>query len=264
MIPTGSVARAIRFLAGIVLSPSKTIEKFEQRRLIKRGKRTFAASGLDRRLQGLMSEAFSPRYEDLIRLWDLVRENHPSLVLEYGSGCSTIVIAAALRQNQEEGKGAGKLLSVEGYDKWLSHTHSHLTEEEKRLVELREMHPDVVTRCLKVNRNGALVWYSIQEGSDVEQGIVGLVYPELHGLSPDIMYLDGPDPNSVPGFADAKGAVFAPIVFDPLEMEEHLPSNATIVIDGRPQNSMVLHNNFRTSWETEILGRQKCTILRRK
>lgn len=256
--------RAIRFSVGMVVAPKQTLDKLEQYRMVARGKRTFAANGLEQRFHGLMSDAFRPKYDDLIRLWDLVRTNRPSLILEYGSGCSTLVMAAALLENRKEGRGEGEMLSIEGYDKWRAHTESHLTEAEREFVELREMHPEVVTRCLKINKDGADIWYSIQEGNDVEQGIVGLVYPELQQLSPDLIYLDGPDPNSVTGYADPKGAVYPAIVFDPLEMEDHLPAQTTIVVDGRPSNTMVLHNNFRTKWQAEILGRQKCTVLRRQ
>ena len=173
------------------------------------------------------------------------------------------MIAAALKLNKDEGKGEGKLFSIEGYKEWMDHTRQHLTEEERSLVDLQEMHPEVVTRRVKINKNGARVWYSIHEGIDVEQGIVGLIYPEVHTLKPDIIYLDGPDPKSVPGYTDSRGTVFPPIVFDPLDMEDDLPAGAVIVVDGRPSNSMVLHNNFRTSWDTQILGQQKCTVFRR-
>ena len=257
------LARAARFALGCVFSPRRMYARLVQFRMVARGRRIFAANGLDERFRGLMSEAFRPKYDDLVRLWDLVREKRPSLILEYGSGCSTLVMAAALLKNRQEGRGDGRLLSIEGYEKWRAHTESQLTEAEKTLVELREVQPQVATRALKINKDGTVVWYTIKEGFAVEQGIVGLVYPELHQLAPDMIYLDGPDPKSVPGYVDSKGVVFPAIVFDPLEMEEHLPPDATIVVDGRDSNTMVLYNNFRTPWTVKILGQQKCTVLRR-
>ena len=258
------MTRAARLLVGMIVAPRQTQDRLAQYRMVARGRRTFAANGLEARLRGLMAEAFKPKYDDLIRLWDLVCEKRPAFILEYGSGCSTLVMAAALEQNRREGKGTGRLLAIEGYGKWWDHTYSHLTESERIFVEVRVLQPQIVKRSLKLNKDGEVAWYSIKKGDDVMQGVVGLIYPELHDLAPDMIYLDGPDPESVPGYVDSKGVVLPAIVFDFLDMEDRLPQNTTLVIDGRDSNAMVLRNNLNGNWSVEVLGWQKCTVLRRR
>ena len=48
------------------------------------------------------AEELPPKWDDLARLYKLVRERKPFQILEFGSGFSTIVMAFALKQNWEE------------------------------------------------------------------------------------------------------------------------------------------------------------------
>ena len=72
---------------------------------------------------------------DLLRhLYDTVREQRPQLVVELGSGASTVVIAAALR----DAGSSGRLVSLDHDPVWADRTRSFLTENDLgSVVDLR-------------------------------------------------------------------------------------------------------------------------------
>lgn len=47
-------------------------------------------------------EEMPPKWDDLARLYSLVRERKPFTILEFGSGFSTVVMAYALKKNWKE------------------------------------------------------------------------------------------------------------------------------------------------------------------
>lgn len=84
-------------------------------------------AGLDRIIQYFFAqrrESFPPDYVDLFYLYCHVRRHRPRQVLEFGSGLSTAVIAAALALN-----GEGRLISVEHSKKWADSTTKCLPPE---------------------------------------------------------------------------------------------------------------------------------------
>jgi hypothetical protein len=58
-----------------------------------------------------------PQAIDLANLHQTVRRHKPSIILEFGSGFSTVVMAHALRMN-----GSGKIFSLEASEKWRDNT----------------------------------------------------------------------------------------------------------------------------------------------
>lgn len=58
-------------------------------------------------------DAFKPDWFDLSLLYNDVRRLKPQLVLEYGSGVSTVVLAQAVRDN-----GSGRVVSLESDKEW--------------------------------------------------------------------------------------------------------------------------------------------------
>ena len=65
-----------------------------------------------RRFESLLnlrpSHAIDPNYAVLYLLYRMVRKKKPRIVLEFGSGCSTVILAEALKDN-----GEGFLFSLE-------------------------------------------------------------------------------------------------------------------------------------------------------
>lgn len=82
-------------------------------------------------LPPLRGWAASPDF--LLMLHTHILKNHPSVVVEFGSGATTVIIADALRQN-----GHGYLISVENSRQYADKTKSHLRNENlESWVDLR-------------------------------------------------------------------------------------------------------------------------------
>ena len=143
--------------------------------------RAGANAALEQFLARRADTAFPPDYIDLWFLYAQVRKLQPEVVLEFGSGCSTVVLAAALERN-----GHGHLWTVETEEMWAHETERGLPDQ---------LHPLVT------------VVHSAGEEGGVARGSSHLVLPNLE---PDFLYLDGPtlgslnpvelEPRFKPGF----------------------------------------------------------------
>ncbi|WP_226645169.1 O-methyltransferase [Microbulbifer variabilis] len=128
--------------------------------------------GTKRRLPPLRGWAASP--DVLLELHDYITLNRPKIVVEFGSGASTLVIADALRQN-----GFGKLVSFD---------HStYYGENTRRTLERENLDYWVDLRI------GALESWSAGHLASDEDSVSW--YPEqlLEGLEAiDLVFIDGP------------------------------------------------------------------------
>ena len=136
-----------------------------------------------------------PEWCDLLFLYDLVRERQPGLFLELGSGCSTAVIAHALRAN-----GQGRLLSIDAEERWADSTRAALEPRLAAVTDVEYVPAEAVER----------------------DGVGGWVHERLPDLRPDILYVDGP------ALTEERN-----VGFDALDLEERLAPGACIVVDGR-------------------------------
>jgi hypothetical protein len=75
------------------------------------------AAGLPALLSVRRADAIRPVWADLWHLYRVVRRERPRIVLELGSGCSTVIVGEALRRN-----GAGRLYSLETDVQWFAAT----------------------------------------------------------------------------------------------------------------------------------------------
>ena len=172
-----------------------------------------------------------PKWDDLARLYMLVRKRKPFQILEFGSGFSTIVMAYALKQNWEEYLESCKtsqkwsrprMVSIESSKKWMQNT---ITKIEKS--KLSEFAKNIFSTV------------SIAE----YQGQVCHFYNELPDIVPDFVYLDGPDPSTVKGsinglsFKNPKRTVMSG---DMLKYESTLLPGFFMIIDGRTNNARFL------------------------
>ncbi|WP_417686033.1 hypothetical protein [Roseibium sp.] len=64
------------------------------------------------------SEVTGASWSDYWQLYSAVRKYHPREVLEFGPGISTLVLAYALKENERDGHGAGRLTSMEDVPEW--------------------------------------------------------------------------------------------------------------------------------------------------
>jgi hypothetical protein len=167
--------------------------------------RSSAAAPLREFTRAQPPEALHPDYEDLWFLYRAVRERRPENVLEFGSGCSTAVIAAALAEN-----GKGHLWSVEGDEMWADATRRALPRSLEPVVSL--LHSPV---------------------REDDRDVAGWSYATLPDVDPDFVYLDGPVLTNE-----------RPIAFDPLDLEHRFRPGFVMVVDGRRINSRYLRDRF--------------------
>jgi hypothetical protein len=209
------------------------------RRLVRPGYTRWCRSQLQRRrllalLANRPATAYAPYYEDLWLLYRLVRKLKPQCVLEFGSGCSTVVMAQAIHEN-----GSGHLYSVDAVEYWARVT-SELMPKDLRNV----------TTCSATEMVAAEVG-----------GTRTLRHVVVPDVVPDLIFLDGPDFQDFHlGTTDA--------VCDPVDMERHFKHRFCMVVDGRVENTNFLRSHLKRrysithhwpqeSWETTIFRLQE-------
>lgn len=214
------------------------------------GRQFLQQNGLDQFIALGDKEELPPKWDDLARLYKLVRTRKPFQVLEFGSGFSTIVMAYALKQNWEQylkivaSKQASNairkcqhekpgIVSIETSEKWSQNT--------RRKVESSDLSDFVEIAFSTV---------SIAEYS----GQICHFYDALPDVVPDFVYLDGPDPSAVQGslnglsFQNPKRTVMSG---DILKYESTLLPGFFMIVDGRTNNSRFLQRMLRRPYQVQ-------------
>ncbi len=182
-----------------------------------------------------------PDWRDLARLHYLAKERKSFIILEFGVGRSTIVLADALRQNKLAWEGAKdkpdaptgkpfKMFSVDASQKWIDEAKNRLPEELRAYVEFS--HSKVRTGEF----NGRMCHF----------------FDSVPDVVPDFIYLDGPDPLDVEGTGRGlswKNPDRTVLAADILLMEPTLLPGTFVLIDGRTNNARFLANNLQRKWE---------------
>lgn len=181
-----------------------------------------------------------PKWDDLARLYILVRKRKPFQILEFGSGFSTIVMAYALKQNWEEylesRKNSQKLaqpriVSIESSKEWMQNTIKKIKK-----AKLTEFAKNVFSTV------------SIAE----YQGQICHFYDELPDIVPDFVYLDGPDPSTVKGSINGlsfKNPNRTVMSGDILKYESTLLPGFFMIIDGRTNNARFLQRMLARKYD---------------
>ena len=173
---------------------------------------------------------------DLVRLHRLVRQHRRMVVLEFGVGYSTVVLAHALAANEAEferlqpagvvvGAHDFQVFSVDACAAWLNSVKRGLPDE-------------IVDRT-------KLVHSTVRTGTFRDR--LCHYYDALPDAVPDFIYLDGPDPRDVAGSINGLGFAGGrrvPMAADVLLMEPSLLPGAMILADGRTANARFLERHF--------------------
>ncbi|MBT4487240.1 MAG: hypothetical protein HOK30_02760 [Rhodospirillaceae bacterium] len=145
--------------------------------------------------------ALAPQGGDLWFLYSLVRARKPRLIIELGSGCSTVIFAQALYDNaREDPAHAGRIISLDGMAQWAEVTQASIPGHLAPFCDIR--HVEAVAE---------------DQGNDL-----GFRYEALPDGEPDFLYVDGPALQ--PG---------RKICFDALHLQDRFPPGFTMVVDGR-------------------------------
>ena len=162
----------------------------------------------------------------MLALLHLVRKTRPRLIIECGSGSSTIWMAYLLEE-----LGRGRIVSLEHDAQYAEHTRAQLSLHE---LERRGSIVDAPLIPLD-NLPGAPVWYDL---SNIPAGL-----PEI-----DLLLVDGP-----PAYVGKQARYPAVPV-----MESRLANSAAIVLDdtGRPDEQAVLERWIHEFSELTLAGVQ--------
>lgn len=195
----------------------------------------FVKHGIDQEL--------SPEWDDLARLYLLVRRRKPFKVLEFGSGFSTLVIACALEKNWndylkglsnvEESKRKCEqphLVALESSEKWKENTLKKLDS-----VNLRDYVSIEISEVEIAEYNGQICHY----------------YNKLPDIVPDFVYLDGPDSATVKGTINGlsfKNPCRTVMSADILKYESSLLPGFFMIVDGRTNNCRFLERNLQRKY----------------
>ena len=108
---------------------------------------------ITKRLPNTRGYAASPDY--IYKIKETIEKNNPSLILEAGSGVSTIIAAYCIKKT-----GKGKIISLDNSEKYAKQTRDELKKH--NLTK----YADVIYAPLKkqkINKNLSLTWYDLSE-----------------------------------------------------------------------------------------------------
>ena len=199
--------------------------------LNRQARRAFAQKGILGLSAGRRAGAKPPVWSDLWFLYMAVTVLKPKVILEFGSGCSTIAMAQALADNAAKGS-PGMLYSLDADPKWGQVTIDSMPDHLRELVDLR------ITPADPIDYEGTPAWR----------------HREVPDVTPDLVYLDGPALE--PG---------RKVAVDVLDLEPRLPVGVRIVVDGRMRNVEFMdrhltrkvrrkHNSFLKNTVYEVLA----------
>lgn len=192
-------------------------------------------------VSGKLNIPFPPQSGDLVRLHKLIRSRKPFTVLEFGLGYSSIVMADALKKNQEDWENLHhkpeirnrfmfQLFCVDASNDWIENVKDRFPKHLCDRVHFQQ--------------------------SDVEigtfQGQLCHYYKNIPDIIAEFIYLDGPSAKDVKG--SINGLSFncderTVMSGDLLLMESTFLPGTFIVVDGRVNNARFLKRNFSRNYE---------------
>jgi Methyltransferase domain len=138
---------------------------------------------------------------DAVILYELVRENKPKYILEFGTGASTAYMALALKDNEKEKYGSGgTIVSIESEKSFFDHQQQIFPGELRSYVEF--VHSPVGTKEF--------------------DGELGFVYGDVPVRPYDLIWVDGP------ALTDS-----VPFSGDVVEVLPICPRQVRVLFDGR-------------------------------
>jgi hypothetical protein len=186
------------------------------------------------------TNAIPPHYSDLARLHTIIRSRKVFNIMEFGLGWSTIVMADALKKNHEDWKALTvrpsikgevnfQLVCVDTSEYWINHTKE-------------KIHPSII-EYIKFHHSDVII--------GTFQDKICHYYENLPDITPDLIYLDGPDPAAVKG--SESGITFSQnnrivISADLLKIEPILLPRTLVLVDGRMANVRFLTQHLYRNW----------------
>jgi len=196
-----------------------------------------------------------PHYDDLEFLYGLIRKYKSKVVLEFGIGYSTLVIAKAIEKNKLEWDGNVRpfktktnlftvnVVEANNDGRWMAGAMENIIDK-------------VPTGMVRVTSCPVMV--------GTFRDMICHYYTRIPNVIPDFIYLDGPDPKDANG--NVRGIHFnhpeaIPMAADLLFIEPILLPGTVILIDGRTANARFLQRNFQRKWRYDWFPEKDMTVL---
>ena len=189
------------------------------------------------------SKPYKPDLYDLYRLYEFVRLNKRTTILEFGSGWSSLVFAIALKELKN--KFGNKIKGLRRNNPF----ELFILENERKFLNISKKR---ISNFFNKKFNSPLIHYNF---SDVEMTTYNKMivtnYKKLPLCNPDFIYLHGPDQfnvkKKIQGITTAHKDMM-PMVSDILNFEYFFTPGTIIIIDGRGANAKFLKDNFKRNW----------------
>jgi hypothetical protein len=216
------------FKLGVAFSPSSWGSLIDMLLNGRLSRRYLEKHGVIDTLKSGSSSEFKIVTGDLARIHKLIVSRKPKVVMEFGVGFSTVVIAHALQT-----VGSGTLYTVDADAHWIENTRQKL----------------------KGNLSDRVIFHHSEAECGVHDGQLVANYKSLPNIVPQFIYLDGPFPTDVKGnvrgldFPLADNRYRHMVAADILLYESSLQTNAYILLDRRYVNAQFLRNNLKRKWK---------------
>lgn len=185
-------------------------------------------------------------YYYLYYLYNLVKLNKRLVILEFGSGWSSLIFIIALNELLKENSKLLQKMKInknheiyilENSKKYLNFTKKRINKyfknsNNKQFCKINYLHSDVYMS--KFNNR------------------IVTEYQKLPLCNPDFIYLDGPDQFNVKGQVNGfstRHKNLMPMVSDLLKIEYFLMPGTIILVDGRAANARFLKDHFKRKWK---------------
>ena len=188
---------------------------------------------------------YRPQLLDLYRLYQILKLNKRTTVLEFGSGYSSLIFATALSHLKNKymtqikklrRNNPFELFILESEKKYLNITRTRIDRYFTDNPDLDKI--DIHYKTSKVMMT-------------TFNGRICTEYKSLHKCNPDFIYIDGPEQfnvhKKINDFTTAHKDMM-PMICDILKIEYFLTPGTIILLDGRGANTAFLKNNLQRNW----------------
>jgi hypothetical protein len=212
------------------------------------------AEGYDALFHDHPGDEIPPDFPDLWLLRNAVLSAKPSLILEYGSGYSTYVMAKTLQSI-----GRGRIISVELAPGWRCISQARLPPDLAPLVEFVSPEPKIRMAMALLPGGAPDLWFKKKSKQPRRLGIATIAFPELSNLEPEFVFVDGPERSQIPGYVDSvTNEPLPPIVSDPIVFA--IKKSPIICVDGRREQCVFLSANLPAGYKAKVYEVQRFTF----
>jgi len=184
------------------------------------------------------ADTFNPDLLDLYRLHQLVVLNKRTTVIEFGTGWSSWVIADALcKVKTAFAKDVKDLRRNNPFE-------LHVVDDESKYI-------DIAKARIPANIKESVVWHQKSVGMGTFNDRICTFYESLPLVSPDLIYVDGPNQFNVHGDVagwSTRHRDMMPMVGDILRIEHFLTPGTIVIFDGRAANARFFCSNTQRNW----------------